>query len=445
MQYFCTFLWLLAACLILVTSAFGAKRALMQLLVFALICPVLRLHEQTIRLELVIIPALFCIVVVSNSRRLLGTFGNARSAVITFWLAWIVFASLVNGGGHLVTSFSWWMEVYGLARLAMVFWLFAMFAWSSAEIVYLVKLLAMTAVPVCILCIGQVLNWAWARTLTLAAFVPATSPVYQQQLEKEEGGYVFRSLGVFGNVSPNAYYFAMVAGCCAIALLGGQPGAAAPSRKYWLTCGCFSLLGGISTMSGTFVAGLPLVVLMCLWLSRKYFTYRRLFLLAGVIALAFVTTILVVHSNPRLKIQYDYQVEGLISGDRFKSRYDDEVGVTGQAARMIVENPLLGGFGRDESVFIGDSILTLLGFYGGYVGAFIFAAFLALLYQRVGRQGLPTYGSLWLFGALIFGASTTSFFTLRMADWWWALMGIFSAQHLRPKPAVGRMELACPR
>jgi len=433
MQYLCTVVWIVAFFTVLIVAIRGAKRALACLLVCVLICPVLSIGALTLRMELITVPLLFGLVVASSPEKLIVALRKPTSQLAGVWLAWVILASLIWGGWHLLGSFSWWLEVYGLARLVMVFWLFAMFVWSGAEVVGLIRLFAVTAIPVCILSIGQVLNWGWARSLSLAGYVPATSPVFLQQLEKEEGGYVFRALGVFGNVSPNAYYFAIVAACCVIFLLEGKSRGITYSRLFWLTCGAFSLLGGISTMSGTFVAGLPLVILLCLWLARRRLSPRRMHLLLGIVVLAFATTLLVVYSSPRLKDQYDYQVEGLLSGERFKSRYDDETGVTREAKAVIVENPLLGGFGRGEDIFISDSILPLLGFYGGYIGALLFSLFFAMLYYRTSRADLSQCGSLWLFGALLFGASTTSIFTLRMADWWWALMAIFSAQHLELK------------
>ncbi|MFO1449150.1 MAG: hypothetical protein U1F61_13435 [Opitutaceae bacterium] len=440
MQQLCIFFWLFAAIVVLATLAVSAKRALTCLLVCVLICPVLPLGALTLRLELVMVPLLFGLLVASNPAKLFAVLRGPCSVSLLVWLAWVVAASLLCGGWHLLANFAWWLELYGLVRLALVFWLFAMFAWSRAEVIALIRFFALTAVPVCVLSIGQVLQWGWARSLSLTGFVPATSPVFQQQLEKEETGYVFRALGVFGNVSPCAYYFAIVAGCCMIALLDQKVRGLSRSRLYWLGCGCFGLLGGISTMSGTFVAGLPIVMLLCFWLSRRNLSYRRLYLLLGIFLAAFIITVVVVYSSPRLKAQYDYQVEGLLSGERFKSRYDDEIGITRQAKNVIEGNPLLGGFGREEEIFIGDSILTLLGFYGGYVGATLFTVFLVLLYYRTNRPDQTGYGILWLIGALLFGASTTSFFTLRMADWWWALMGIFTTCSLTGtgSPTKGR-------
>ena len=433
-QQFCTLIWFGLVVATLVRCCFSVKQALRSLLVCVLLSPVLQVGGQTVRIELVLVPLLLFVTAIQFPGKLFGAVTRPVSLWLLGWLLWVMVASLWNGGGRPAAIFGWWIEVYGLGRLLMVFWLFSMFSWTSEEWRTLMKTLALTAVPIGLLSIGQVLNVAGARLLTAAAYVPATSPVFQQQLEKEQDGYVFRALGVFGNVSPAAFYFSIVAGSCLVGLLPKERGVGAPGKGVWLTCGLVCALGGIATMSGTFVAGFPIIIVLAFWVSRKQLTYRRLFLLFAVLVSIVVVTLGVVYSNPRLKAQYDYQVEGLISGERFKSRYDDEVGVTRDAAVLIAQHPLLGGFGREQDVFIGDSVFTLLGFYGGYIGAGLFAIFLVVLFVQIPSRGVSAHAALWLLGAGLFGISTTSVFTLRLSDWWWAIMGIASAAQAGAAP-----------
>ena len=427
MPFICPMLWLGFACSLLITCFLSTKKSLMQLLVCVLISPVLLIGGQTVRIELVFVPVLLAISLSFRPLRFVHAFTRPCSIVLVGWLVWIIFASVLKGGVCIFGSVSWWMNVYGLTRLLMVFWLFSMFSWTALEVRQLFKLLALTVVPIGILSLSQVLGINVARAYTVAAYVPATSPVFQQQLEKEADGYVFRALGVFGNVSPNAFYFAIAAGCCLLALLRERE---VKQTILWLTCGLFCLLGGIATMSGTFIAGFPIIIVLCLWLSRKCGIRKRLLVLLGVLMLVVTVTLGIVYSIPQLKIQCDYQVDGLLSGERFKSRYDDEVGVTHEAVLVLSQNPLTGGFGREMDIFIGDSLFTHISYYGGYTGTVIFAAFLVTLFINIQRGGGCAYGTLWFLGAFVFGVSTTSIFTLRLSDWWWAIMGIMSARKI---------------
>jgi hypothetical protein len=432
MQWLSALIWLIFVCTTLVACVGNFKNALLQLLVYVLVSPVLAVGGWTVRIELVLVPLLLGIYAINNPGRFLSVFTRLCSILAVSWLGWVVISSLLNGGVGIVASWAWWLDIYGLARLVMVFWLFSMFRWGTSEGRLVKKLFAVTAIPLAILSAAQVVNLGGARELTAAAFVPATSPVFQNQVDDEAKGYVFRGLGVFGNVSPNGFYFAMVSGCCLLALLNKRGKERSRERWLWLACGCFAVLGGMSTMSGTFIAGLPIVVALCFWLSRKRVTFRQLCWSVGAVLAAVALTISLVNYIPRLKAQYAYQIAGLTTGERFKSRYDDEIGVTREAASMVSNNPLLGGFGLEKNVFVGDSIFTLLGFYGGYVGAGVFAMFVLALYVRMRRGEEFIDARLWLVGAFVFGMSTTGLFTLRMSDWWWAIMGIASNWQLDP-------------
>lgn len=422
--------WIGTVVVVTVSCMFGFKQALSRLLVGVLLCPMLAFAGRTIRVELVLVPIFFAIAVVSFPKQLARAVRRPASLVLIAWLFWIILASMINSRGRAPSSIAWWFELYGLVRLVIVYWLFSLFRWRPSEVESLVKWLALASILVCLLSVGQVLNLPGARAITLAGYVPVSSPVFQQQLEKETSGYVFRSLGVFGNVSPNAYYFAIAAGCCFLSLVRNSP--VAPRKGFWVICGAACLIGGMSTMSGTFIAGLPIVVLASLGFVWRRMTARQLVVVVSAVAAISVVTTVAIVTIPRLKVQYDYQLEGLLSGERFKSRYDDEIGVTHEAAQVITENPLLGGFGFGQDVFVGDSIIMLLGFYGGYCGATLFVLFLAAMSSyTVLRGATRAYATLWVWGAVIFGVSTTSVFTLRLSDWWWAMMGIASVQAMR--------------
>jgi hypothetical protein len=376
--------------------------------------------DVLMRADLVLTPLMLACQFLGLSR----TRPNASLVPITWlfvlWLIWIGMATLVSDREFHAVSAN------GYIRLVMVMIVFSWIQWSGQDVQNFQFAYVLTSIPIGILSVGQVCNISVLRALTEDWYSPPGAVVIELQNDLEQAGYLYRALGVFGNVSPAATYFLLVV-CLTVSLLTT---AAMRSRRGWLLAAlASSILGGISTLSSTFVGGILLAVSIVFFYSDSHRRRKLILAAAGCLAMLALFVALARSEFEMLDAVLEYQWERISSGRFLTARYSSDEGVLAQAFEELRHHPFAGiGWTRTDT-FFGDSIYMSLLFCSGMVGCVPLIAGVACLILSAFRNKVLGHWALsWTAIMLLGGIGCTSLLTGRLADGWWAMQGMLISQ-----------------
>ena len=315
---------------------------------------------------------------------------------------------------------------YGYVRLVLVMIIFSWIPWRELDASRFQFAYVLISIPIGLLSIGQVLDISFARALSNSCYSPPGADVMARQVEAEQIGYLYRAVGVFGNVSPTATYFLLTI-CLALSLLSTP---IAHKRRCWLALAlATSLSGGLATLSGTFVGGIALVMLVALFNSDR--KHRRNIILAVVCSVAMLAIIVAIARSQFAMVdaQLDYQWQRIVNGHLLTNRYSTSEGILADAIEDLYCHPMFGLGWTATDVFSGDSTYFSILYCSGIVGGLVFAAGLVRLVlssfrgKQCGRWALS-----WTAIMLLGGIGCSSLILGRLADGWWAMQGMLICQ-----------------
>lgn len=415
---------LLALVAVIVAFATDARRGLYAFLLAVLAAPYLDLGGAAFRVEHVLVPVLLLLLLVKGHPLMLG------GAVWGYfgWWTWQMIATLLPSPGAGTSELSW-VTVYTLLRPLGVVVLFSSPLIEERDLGRLTRWFVLSAIPLGALAQLQLLGSPSATTLTVLAYTsPGRTPVADLLAQL---GIIVRAVSVFESPTYAGSYFLLAAGCGGLLLLRPIPGAEG-ARGPLLVATLMAILGGVATLSATFLAGGVLVVFLLFAFARG--RARVWFLVVGGALLA-GTAFFVARNfaGPEAASgTFAYQLERLRTFGVLTSRYSESGGITIDAIGAIRERPLVGwGLSAPEGVFVGDSLYILVGYYGGLVGALLFLATIGLAAQRgLSRSRTAPVVLLWLIVLLASGLGSPSMFIPRLQEWWWAVVGMMGSPPL---------------
>lgn len=324
------------------------------------------------------------------------------------------------------------ISFYGILRPLLVMFLFLNVQADEKFARRILWAFVLLSVPIALLSIGQTLGLSVAQKITLRGYTsPWRTPVFRLL---EEQGVIIRSTGVFESPVYNAVYWLLVLITTGFALLTGSP--TFGSKRFLYLAFGLAVLAGITTLSATFLAGAVLVMAtLVLFLGYRY--PRRFFRFAlgsaAIVSIFIVVGLPYLARQPTFARNLGYQVDRILSGTLFFTRYDPESGILAGTYETIQQRLFIGwGLIEHEGAFVGDSIYTSVLYRGGVVGISIFLwviyGILKHAWQnryREGVQGEIAWSCLlWSLVLLVAGVGSPSFFVLRLQEWYWALVGI---------------------
>ncbi|MBB6030464.1 O-antigen ligase family protein [Oceanithermus desulfurans] len=337
---------------------------------------------------------------------------------------------------------------YGLLRPVLVMFIFLNISFDEPFIWRMIKYYIWTSIPIAILSIGQTLGSSVALQITLLGYTsPSRAPVFKLL---EEHGSILRSTGVFESPVFNAVYFLSILTIVVFALVSKS--AAFGSRRLLYIVLGLAALAGITTLSTTFLLGTILILAMLVFFLGHKYPMRFLYLAIGG---AFMTGFVVLISWPFLARQatftgsFRYQVDKIVTGAIFSTRYDLERGIFRETYEAIQQSPVLGwGLTQSADVFLGDSIYIIMLYRGGIIGlsAFLLLIYRILKYAWKNRNQRGIYGIMswvvlmWTLLLLATGFGSPSFFILRLQEWYWAVVGATMGLYLQQYRNSSRCE-----
>ncbi|RME41681.1 MAG: hypothetical protein D6788_00675 [Planctomycetota bacterium] len=426
----------LAVGVVLVVTAAAVvtpRRAVLALPAVILLSPYLSFGALSLRVEHVLVPVLWVIVVAK------GRFRFVCPVSSRLWLLFVLFLFCVTT--FRVTSGN---ETHGFASgvysYVLVFMLFTLFSTVSRTVPLLkgiVRSAVYCSVPLSLFALLQTLNVGWATNLTVDGYT-STSRVSVAKL-MELTGYVVRGVSVFESPVYAAQYFLLALAASVFLLIEGRTASGWRERLVYAACAVFSLLGGVVTLSSTFVLGGACVAGALFLLARKAAGFKVMFavlVLAGVLAFSLP---LLVEENPAIQGNLLYQVGRITSLSVLETRYDPDLGQTAGTLRAVVESPFWGwGWVEHRGAFVGDSLYLTQLYLGGFIGFLVFGAvFLdgVPVVMRGKERGVKIF-ALWTAVMFLGGIGSPTLFAPRVGALWWAAFGAGAGQAARMRRDV---------
>lgn len=391
------------------------------LLVAALLVPLggfgLMNATTMLRVELVLTPLLLMLQLLGIPKSSCRLQLSLVTLLFAIWVCWIGMAGLL--GDDRIN----YVGMYGYLRPVLLLMLFANIPWTEHDIERMQFCCVITVIPVAMLCLGQFLGIGVARALSENAYSPTTAAVIEIQADSELLGYTYRAVGVFGNVSPTATYF-LITMTLAVFLHGAFITKSVLGRSLLLSGLLASLAGGLSTLSGTFVAGFGPAILVILGFSPRRRRKKILMHTLVCLAIAALGVWWARSISQTVDVQLAYQWTRLTSGDGLANRYSSRNGVLAEAYERFWERPLRGHGVPQHSAFVGDSFFVNLLYSGGAIGTILFLIPVVMLGMASLRTGFCGHmGLAWTVIMMVCGIGCSGILAGRLGDWWWASQG----------------------
>lgn len=443
------FVWVALLVIGIIVSFRSLKWGLFYYLVGALVFPVLWVGEIAVRFELVyclwLLFLLFAERMVEGKpfywHFILSRYGLFLVTVVVATLITIPVLGEANLLAHLVSF-------YGILRPLIVMLLFLNASLDEKFLKKVLWVFVWLNIPLALFTIGQSLGIGIVERITLLGYTsPWRTPVFALL---KDIGTIIRGTGVFESPVYNAAYFLLALNLSGFLLIRG--GLKLFQRLIlYLSLG-LAFIGGITTLSSTFLAGLLVCAgLFVLFVWPKYQLRFLRFALVSICIVVLIGFLIVPRLSESLVFagSLRYQVERIMSGNVLKTRYDPTTGLLKGTYQAIMERPIFGwGLNQKEGAFIGDSLFTSLLYRSGVVGLgfFLWTIWGILMYATRRRHTRDMYGAInqiiFMFSLLLLavGVGQSGFFTLRIQEWYWALVGMGLNRELRLLHKHGGLE-----
>jgi len=426
-------MWIMLLVVGVIVSLRSLRWGLLYYLIGTLIFPVLWVGEIAVRFELVYCLWLFFLLFAERILKrkyfcwhfILSRYGLFLMAVIVATLVTIPALGEINLFAHLVSF-------YGMLRPLLVMLLFLNISLDEEFLRKVLWVFVWLSIPLALLTITQSLGIGLAERITLLGYTsPWRTPVLASL---KDIGIIIRGTGVFESPVYNATYFLLVLNLNGFLIIRG--GLRPFQRIIIYLSMVLAFIGGITTLSSTFLAGL--IVCVGLFVFFVWPKYKLRFLRLALVSSCIVILIgfLIVprlSENPVFAGSLRYQIERVTSGSVLETRYDPAIGILEGTYKAIIERPILGwGLNQREGSFVGDSLFISLLYSSGIVGLvlFLWTIFSILMYTMRRRHTRDMYGTInqivFMFSLLLLavGVGQPSFFVLRIQECYWALVGM---------------------
>lgn len=433
---FVMLLWIVIIVLAAIVPLLSMRTALAVFLIGTLIFPSLWLGEEVaLRFEIVYCLWLVFVFFLQKSTSKFTFRWHPVLSRYSFFLLIIALSTMFS----LPTGFSedslaqLLISFYGMFRPLLVMFLFMNIPLDEKFVRRILWGFIYLSIPIDILSFGQTIGLDIAQKITLQGYTsPSRTPVFSLL---EEQGRITRSTGVFESPVFNAIYFLMVLVTIGFFLVGGEY----KSFHKWILYFSLglALIAGITTLSSTFLLGL--VVIIVLFIVFLLPRYQRRFLRVAIrttfIIILFVVLFLPYFlKQPHFLGSLSYQFQRILLGNILETRYNPETGILANTYHAIAQRPIIGwGLIQLEDVFVGDSLYMNILYESGALGFLLFLWAIWTILKQNWRFSKNTgvYSKinmlcfLWTLLSLATSVGAGgAFMTLRLQEWYWAIVGI---------------------
>ena len=387
-------------------------------------CPYVIIGSLGFRIEMLLVPLLFLITLIRK---------GSRFIVSPIFIAWILFVvyifcvSFINSAPNLESNINM-VAFYNFLRYGALLLIGANLNATSDDIQKFNKIIFYCSIPIALLAIGLVLGNGVASSIT-EYYTSPTRSVFTTQLSNIDKGFLFRSIGVFENVS---YYssFILVILTLGITFILNQYENLNPSEK-WLVAltMILNMIAGISASSLTFYAGFG-ILLAFLWIKRPIVT-TKIFLVSFIVIYISIVFFFknLLSANQQYLDSFTYLYQGLIGGDKISERYSLTSRENGDLGTLLGHSWIQGnGFRVFDKIIVNDSLYLEFLYEGGIIGVILLALFLGTVLFYIFKSSTIRSKRIYLILAvlLISGLGCNTLSIVRMSEWFWLMLGIIS-------------------
>ena len=343
-------------------------------------------------------------------------------AIYWVWIAAGTLISLGRGVDGVVNV----ATAAGYARIVAISALFYSLRLSQAQIVRGLKWFVYAAIPLGFIGASQAINFGPVVAMTLAVYSGSARGSIEMQLATF--GRLSRATGSFEAPSFAAVYFLLAMGTGLWLLSGPARYLNRKSRTFLVISVVSALIGGVMTLSSTFIAGAAALVVVLMLVSPWSAKVRGMIASLITAALALPLFAFSVSKSPVAAGSLNYQLARLSNLNVFATRFGDQ-GLLVPTLEAVRRMPLTGwGFISQPGIFLGDSAYVVWLYMGGAIGLLIMLGILVLCAYQVRSLGpLGAIVLIWFVVLLASGFGSPSFSIPRIGDWWWALAAMTAA------------------
>lgn len=249
-------------------------------------------------------------------------------------------------------------------------------------------------------------------------------------------GFVIRGTGVFETPVSNAVFILVMISISYLTILYGKASLSPRLRLLAFVNLLLAVPAGLSTLTSTFLLGLPPTAVLLLIITAVVRRAPKRFLkLAGALVVSFgmaLFSITVLMASDVVRSEWLHQLEKVATRVVLESRYGSEGNLRPTMA-AIGERPWFGwGLEGAEGVFAGDSLYLGLLHRTGLLGTLPFLAMmLVLLWSSVSRYRSVTFAgylnavlATWIVVLLIGGLARATLLTPRFQELFWVLAAL---------------------
>jgi hypothetical protein len=419
MNYVFILLSLLLIIVVLVNQKLGLKFFLIAILIY----PYLKFGQYVARIDLFLTPVIFLLFLV-KSRSLSFKINKVFLFLLTLfiWYVLVTASQLLLYENYTEVQL---VSFYSLLMLLLVTFIFSNIDFSEKDMLELIIIFGILAIPISLFTIGQFIGNKFITSITINSYISLSREVPAKILLGTYGRLI-RAIGVFETPVYAASYFllVMINNFIILSDLFHRIGRAL--RLLLIFSTILSIIGGILTLSSTFLAGIVVMILIFIILDSR----KKTKLISIGILLLFVALLnIFMKISPQLQSPLfgvlSYQINRIIDFSLFNTRYGDS-GLLNSTIKAITERPVTGwGLVSQEGIFIGDSQYVTLLYNGGVIALVLFLGFIKMVIST--SQKDKYYGKLILFWTLILmatGVGSPSFFIPRLQTWYWVITAI---------------------
>jgi hypothetical protein len=392
-------------------------------LLLTIFAPYITIASYIFRIEMIATPILLLITILKKRN------GIRLTAPFLIWLVFIFYCLIVSFLNNIKSHNSSinYIVVYNYFRFSALILIGANLNQSYITFLKWKKYIFLTSMPITILSIGVMLQNSLAKWITSNFYTSPTRSVYFSQIESLDMGYIFRSIGVFENVSYYATYILIVLSIGFSFLIDCE--ISPIKRRYVIYCIIVNFIAGVSTSSVTFYAGFLIIV-------SYFFLKQPISVLKSLSLLTILTIILgiffwnIIQESLQGYIDvFNYLFTSFLEGDKISGRYMLSNRETGDLSVIFKETWIFGnGFRYYDNLLVNDSLFLEFFYVGGFFGSALLVCFIfSILYYSVISK-VAKENKIYLIFVVLFvaGVGCNSFLIPRLSEWLWILIGLNS-------------------
>lgn len=397
-----------------------------QVYIFAVfLAPYCSFGSVNFRIELLLTSILFAIFLL-RKRKIYIT------KIILLWVLIVIYLFLVTyiSNDYDLDSDVSYTTGFNFARYGFLMIIASNLKTDRIDIIKFLRLLLIVSVPISLIGLGQSIQNGFIINLTEKFYSSVNRPVFQGLMEEisKHSDYIFRSIGVFENVS---YYAAFLLITTFVSLefiiRFYKYNISLKERKIVIAVFLLNVTSGILCSSLTYYGGLFFIFLYFLVFDFKIVVKYVILLVSALVLLLLYLRIRYSDTFSIYADNFNYLIDAFFNGRKLGQRYDFNERSTGDLTKIIYDNFILGnGFRSYKNLGVNDSLYLEFFYSAGLIGSILLTIFSIWIFKIIFTIHYDNryFFSMILILFLLSGLGCNSVLIIRFSEWFWMFIGL---------------------